>query len=182
VNYALNSVSCPGVNTKHIVEVTQQSKARHKDDFLNAFSPYIADATALAYKGAPPDIQAKLRRVLDVWKERCIFDRDILQDIEAKFAGESDSSHSNYKQCADFGQKLIAAVPKPPSEVASAVRLPLSPPNSSLLLLPSWPSLRACSPLKRPSLMLTPSTTSSPIRPPTRPLPFPSRPPVSTAC
>lgn len=70
-------------------EVTQQSKARHKDDFLNAFSPFIADATAVAYKGAPADVQGKLRRVVEVWKERSIFDRDILQDLENKLAGKS---------------------------------------------------------------------------------------------
>lgn len=69
-------------------EVTQQSKARHKDDFLNAFSPFIADATAVAYKGATAEVQAKLRRVVDVWKERNIFDREIISDLEAKLAGE----------------------------------------------------------------------------------------------
>ncbi|TVY34110.1 UPF0400 protein [Lachnellula subtilissima] len=37
-------------------EVAQQSKARHKDDFLIAFSPVIAEATATAYKGATNEI------------------------------------------------------------------------------------------------------------------------------
>lgn len=69
-------------------EVTQQSKARHKDDFLNAFSPFIADATSVAYKGATTDVQAKLRRVVDVWKERNIFDREVMLELEAKLAGE----------------------------------------------------------------------------------------------
>jgi regulator of Ty1 transposition protein 103 len=75
-------------------EVTQQSKARHKEDFLNAFSPFIADATSVAYKGAPVDVQGKLRRVVDVWKERSIFDKEVLQDLDARLAGEcSNTEH-----------------------------------------------------------------------------------------
>lgn len=81
-------------------EVTQQSKARHKDDFLNAFSPFIADATAVAYKGAPVDIQAKLRRVVDVWKERNIFDREVMQDLDAKLAGQCCDTVT-HQTCAD---------------------------------------------------------------------------------
>ncbi|OLN97489.1 UPF0400 protein [Colletotrichum chlorophyti] len=65
-------------------EVTQQSKARHKDDFLVAFSPVIAEATALAYKGAPAEIQGKLKRVVDVWKDRFIFDASIQQAIDSR--------------------------------------------------------------------------------------------------
>lgn len=54
------------------VEVAQQSKARKKDDFLIAFSPVIAEATATAYKGATNEVQQKLRRVVEVWRQRLI--------------------------------------------------------------------------------------------------------------
>ncbi|KAK4152939.1 RNA polymerase II-binding domain-containing protein [Chaetomidium leptoderma] len=67
-------------------EVVQQSKARHKEDFLNAFSPFIADATSVAYKGAPADVQGKLRRVVDVWGERNIFDKEVLQDLDNRLS------------------------------------------------------------------------------------------------
>ena len=53
-----------------IVEVAQQSKARRKDDFLVAFSPVIAEATACAYRGATNEVQQKLRRVVEVWRAR----------------------------------------------------------------------------------------------------------------
>lgn len=77
------------VDTANIrVEVTQQSKARHKDDFLNAFSPFIADAASVAYKGAPVDVQGKLRRVVDVWRERSIFNKEVLQDLDNRLSGE----------------------------------------------------------------------------------------------
>lgn len=63
-------------------EVIQQSKARKKDDFLIAFSPIIPDATVTAFRGAPGDIQLKIRRVVDVWRQRAVFDPLVQQSIE----------------------------------------------------------------------------------------------------
>jgi regulator of Ty1 transposition protein 103 len=72
-----------------IVEVAQQSKARRKDDFLIAFSPVIAEATATAYKGATNEVQQKLRRVVEVWRQRQIFESPIQDAIEARIEGMS---------------------------------------------------------------------------------------------
>lgn len=69
-------------------EVTQQSRIRHKEDFIIAFSPVIAEATAIAYKGAPSELQGKLRRVIDVWKDRNIFEAPIQEAIETRLAGK----------------------------------------------------------------------------------------------
>ncbi|KAK4241103.1 RNA polymerase II-binding domain-containing protein [Achaetomium macrosporum] len=112
-------------------EVTQQSKARHKDDFLNAFSPFIADATAVAYKGAPIDVQGKLRRVVDVWRDRSIFDKEVLQDLDAKLA-EIDrarpTAHVGFGGHA-FNPSAVPTIPpelnplvKPQQAVAKAVQ------------------------------------------------------------
>ncbi|KAF2207079.1 hypothetical protein CERZMDRAFT_25827, partial [Cercospora zeae-maydis SCOH1-5] len=65
-------------------EVVQQSRARGKMDFKTAFEPLIADATASAYKGANPDVQGKIRRVVEVWRQRNIFDTTIQQGVEKK--------------------------------------------------------------------------------------------------
>ncbi|KYK59720.1 hypothetical protein DCS_00854 [Drechmeria coniospora] len=65
-------------------EVVQQSRIRHKEDFVIAFSPVVAEATSVAYRGAPAEIQAKLRRVIDVWKDRSIFEPPIQAAIEAR--------------------------------------------------------------------------------------------------
>ncbi|KAK4502358.1 hypothetical protein PRZ48_005783 [Zasmidium cellare] len=65
-------------------EVVQQSRARSKTDFLVAFEPIIAEAASLAYKGASQDIQGKLRRVIEVWRERRIFDPQIQTTIEKR--------------------------------------------------------------------------------------------------
>ncbi|KAH7362914.1 DUF618 domain-containing protein [Plectosphaerella cucumerina] len=65
-------------------EVTQQSKARNRPDFVLAFAPVIAEALAIAYKGAPADIQGKLRRVVEVWADRNIFEPPIQAAIESR--------------------------------------------------------------------------------------------------
>lgn len=68
-------------------EVCQQSKVRHKDDFLVAFSPVLAEATSTAYKGAPTEVQQRIRRVVDVWRDRGIFEEPIQAAVEARIAG-----------------------------------------------------------------------------------------------
>ncbi|SMR49254.1 unnamed protein product [Zymoseptoria tritici ST99CH_1A5] len=77
-------------------EVVQQSRARSKQDFLLAFEPLIADATALAYKGASQDMQGKLRRVVEVWRQRSIFDPRIQEQLE-KRCDELDKTKSSGK-------------------------------------------------------------------------------------
>lgn len=133
-----------------VTEVTQQSKARHKEDFLNAFSPFIADAAAVTYKGAPADVQGKLRRVVDVWRERNIFDREVLQDLETRLAGESISRHQNlFPLLTLSGQRLIGRDPQLMLAGLAVTRSarPRGPPfrRSS----PPW--LRRSRPLSRPS-------------------------------
>ncbi|PYI03381.1 DUF618-domain-containing protein [Aspergillus sclerotiicarbonarius CBS 121057] len=78
-------------------EVVQQSKARRKEDFVVAFSPIIAEATAIAYKGSSNDIQQKLRRVVEVWRQRSIFELPIQEAVEARI-DEIDRSRSTGKK------------------------------------------------------------------------------------
>lgn len=89
-------------------EVTQQSKARNKDEFLHAFSPIIADATATAYRGASNEIQGKLRRVVEVWRDRMIFEPPIQEAIEARIGGKLTYS-------ATFVRSKLTVLPSPPS-------------------------------------------------------------------
>ncbi|KAI9641488.1 hypothetical protein NHQ30_010296 [Ciborinia camelliae] len=78
-------------------EVAQQSKARRKDDFLIAFSPVIAEATATAYKGATSDVQNKLKRVVEVWRQRQIFEIPIQDAVEARIEELEKSRSSSRK-------------------------------------------------------------------------------------
>ena len=84
-----------------ITEVAQQSKARRKDDFLIAFSPVIAEATATAYKGATNEVQQKLRRVVEVWRGRQIFDSAIQESIEARIDGMSNRNKTEFRRVTD---------------------------------------------------------------------------------
>ncbi|KAF3035784.1 hypothetical protein E8E12_002649 [Didymella heteroderae] len=74
-------------------EITQTSKMRKKEEFLRAYEPIIAEATSAAYKGSPSDIQNKIRRVVEVWRQRAIFAQPVQQNIE-KAMNDIDSSKS----------------------------------------------------------------------------------------
>lgn len=52
-----------------------------------AFSPILAEATAIAYKGATSDVQGKIRRVVEVWRARRIFEQPIQDAVEARLDG-----------------------------------------------------------------------------------------------
>ncbi|PKY02714.1 DUF618-domain-containing protein [Aspergillus campestris IBT 28561] len=78
-------------------EVAQQSRARRKEDFLIAFSPIIAEAVAAAYKGSSNDIQQKIRRVVEVWRQRGIFEPPIQEAVEARI-DDLDKSRSTGKK------------------------------------------------------------------------------------
>ena len=62
--------------------MVQQSRARNKPDFQFAFEPLIAEATEIAYKNASQEVQGKLRRVVEVWRQRSIFSPEILDQTE----------------------------------------------------------------------------------------------------
>ena len=89
-------------------EVVQQSRARSKQDFLLAFEPIIAEATALAYKSADSSVRGKLRRVVEVWRDRRIFDQTIQSGIESQLddldSGSNSKSGSNGAPKAKSGK------------------------------------------------------------------------------
>ena len=72
-------------------EVVQQSRARSKQDFLLAFEPIISEATALAYKNADANVRGKLRRVVEVWRQRNIFEQGIQEAVESRVDGTCSS-------------------------------------------------------------------------------------------
>src|SRR3569833_204878 len=90
-----------------VTEVTQQSKARNKDDFIVALSPVIADAMATAYKGAPADVQNKLRKVVLVWKERSILEAPIQAAVEARIEGTYPTPHENNRERAGSDASML---------------------------------------------------------------------------
>ncbi|MCJ1380550.1 hypothetical protein MMC17_003658 [Xylographa soralifera] len=107
-------------------EVAQQSKARKKDDFLIAFSPIIAEATATAYKGATNEVQAKLRRVVEVWRQRQIFEPTIQETVEARISDLDKSRSSGRKPL--LGGSLFSSSngPSAPTELQPLVPMQIA--------------------------------------------------------
>ncbi|KAL1867120.1 hypothetical protein Daus18300_006519 [Diaporthe australafricana] len=99
-------------------EVTQQSKARHKDDFPLAFAPIIAEAASVAYKGATPDVQNKVRRVVEVWRDRGVFELPIQSAIETRI-DELDKARGVGK--SGLSNSSIGGGPAVPSELAPLI-------------------------------------------------------------
>lgn len=75
-------------------EVVQQSRARGKQDFLLAFEPIMIEGVGASYKGQSSETQNKIRRVVEVWRQRSVFDRKILEGVEAKMT-ELDKSKTS---------------------------------------------------------------------------------------
>lgn len=105
-------------------EITQTSKMRKKEEFLRAYEPIIAEATTVAYKGSPHDIQNKIRRVVEVWRQRQIFNQAVQQSIE-KAMNDIDSSKSASRKPALggslFSSSSVPAELKPVAPLATAV-------------------------------------------------------------
>lgn len=121
-------------------EVAQQSKARRKDDFLIAFSPIIAEATAIAYKGATNEVQQKLRRVVEVWRQRQIFEPTIQEAIEARI-DELDKTRSSSKKPLLGGSLFSGSSgPSAPSEIEPLVPLQIAVSKAAATTLSSVPT------------------------------------------
>ncbi|KAL4869105.1 hypothetical protein BDV12DRAFT_168601 [Aspergillus spectabilis] len=103
-------------------EVAQQSRARRKEDFLIAFSPIIAEAVATAYKGSSNDIQQKIRRVVEVWRQRSIFELPIQDAVEAR-VDDIDKSRSTGKKPLLGGSLFSSSSGSTPSELQPLVPL-----------------------------------------------------------
>ncbi|KAK9480162.1 RNA polymerase II-binding domain-containing protein [Lipomyces japonicus] len=65
-------------------EVVQQSKARKKDEFIQAFSKVIISTIEGVYRQASQDLQNKIRRVIEIWRERAIFSEMLVADLDSK--------------------------------------------------------------------------------------------------
>lgn len=65
-------------------EIVQQSKARRKIEFVDAFGAYIPDAFAVAYSDSSPQIRERIVRTLKVWRDRQVYPNDYLDNLDAQ--------------------------------------------------------------------------------------------------
>ncbi|KAF1816379.1 DUF618-domain-containing protein, partial [Eremomyces bilateralis CBS 781.70] len=103
-------------------EVIQQSKARKKNEFVLAFAPILGDAVANAYKSATNDIRQKIRRVIEVWRSRAIFDPPVQDAIEAK-VDDIDKSQGPARKQGLGGSLLSSSSGGVPPELQPLVTL-----------------------------------------------------------
>jgi regulator of Ty1 transposition protein 103 len=76
-------------------EVVQQSRAKKREEFLSAFARVIPGALGLAYKAVSNEVRGKIKRVVDVWRQRSIFSEGVLYKIEGQLHHSSGASGNN---------------------------------------------------------------------------------------
>lgn len=81
----------------------------------------IADATATAYKGSTQEVQLKIRRVVEVWRQRAIFEPAIQEAIEKRI-DDIDKSRSARPTGARLGGSLFGSTTSIPSELQPLVQ------------------------------------------------------------
>jgi regulator of Ty1 transposition protein 103 len=85
-------------------DIVQNAKVKKRTEFPDAFSPLMPEACQTAYRSSTPEIQGKIRRVLEVWKQRNVFEGPIVKAIEARL-DEVDKSKGSRKPL--MGQSLF---------------------------------------------------------------------------
>ncbi|OLL22843.1 UPF0400 protein [Neolecta irregularis DAH-3] len=95
-------------------EVAQQSKARKRDDFINAFNPeVIVTAMETVFRQGSNDLQGKVKRVVDVWRQRQVFPADTLQRIDETIA-LMDKGKGNGAVYGTLPRTSLPTLPMPP--------------------------------------------------------------------
>lgn len=79
--------------------VVQQAKAKKIGQFQTALGHVTAEVLREVYPVLPRDLKKKVRRVCDIWRDRCIFSEDVLSGI---------------KSCLDSEETVSASTPIPP--------------------------------------------------------------------
>lgn len=87
-------------------EVVQQSRAKKRDEFVKAFAQHVPDTIAFAYRQSSPEIKAKIKRVVDVWKQRNIFSEDLVNKLYDSFSETSTRKPGSGISSLNFGQGL----------------------------------------------------------------------------
>jgi regulator of Ty1 transposition protein 103 len=94
-----DSNSSKQLNLLYLVnEIVQNSRARRKDDFPNAFSPIMAEAAQTTYRSSTTEIQQKIRRLVEVWRARRVFEIPIQDAIEARLDDVDKTRPAGKKQ------------------------------------------------------------------------------------
>ncbi|PKY55196.1 DUF618-domain-containing protein [Rhizophagus irregularis] len=93
-----------------------QNSRRKGPEFIREFRKVLPDAVEHAYRHATADVQNKIRRVVNIWEEREVFDRDFLNELRKRFAGTNSPQlgSSNAKRAIDKQIKTSIPTTPPP--------------------------------------------------------------------
>lgn len=72
-------------------DVVQQARAKKRDIFISSFAKVVPDAIGAAYKQVSQDVKSKIKRVVEVWRQRRIFDETVLYNIESQLNSDAPS-------------------------------------------------------------------------------------------
>lgn len=73
-------------------DVIQQSKHKRIVQFSEAFGKILPEVFGVVYPELPQDLRKKVRRVIDVWKQRNVFPGTVLDNMYAQLKDEPSSS------------------------------------------------------------------------------------------
>ncbi|KAJ9607199.1 hypothetical protein H2200_008271 [Cladophialophora chaetospira] len=90
-------------------DIVQNARARKRAEFPDAFSPLMAEAIQTAYRSSSPEIQGKIRRVVEVWRTRNVFELPILEAIEARMDETDKAKGGGGKKKTLMGQSLFGS-------------------------------------------------------------------------
>ncbi|CAI2166707.1 13449_t:CDS:2 [Funneliformis geosporum] len=102
-----------------------QNSRRKGPEFVREFRKVLPDAIEHTYRHATADVQNKIRRVVNIWEEREVFDKDFLDELRRNFLGTNSpqSGSSMAKRQIDKQTKAGTSMSPPPgrSDIAKLV-------------------------------------------------------------
>jgi len=72
-------------------DVVQQSRAKRKTEFINAFAKLLPRSLSQAYKEVPEPVKQKIKKIVDIWQQRRIFP----EPVKLNVSGGSGNGHEH---------------------------------------------------------------------------------------
>ena len=89
-------------------DIVQNARARKRIEFPDAFAPLMPEACQTAYRSSTPEIQSKIRRVVEVWKQRSVFEAPIVAAIDTRL-DEIDKAKGSSGRKTLMGKSLYGS-------------------------------------------------------------------------
>ncbi|KAK5055900.1 hypothetical protein LTR84_012450 [Exophiala bonariae] len=125
-------------------DIVQNARARKRAEFPDAFAALMPEAIQTAYRSSPPEIQTKIRRVVEVWRNRNVFETPILEAIEAR-TDEVDKSKGSSGKKTLMGQSLFTSTSSTgmPKEIESLAPLQIAVTKETISARPAIDTAQA---------------------------------------